>query len=114
MMTDVVTVFEDPVRYADQPGRIDRATAAKVGSGGGAGSGTGPAEQGQETGGTEGYRPVGKGTRCLRHRGRRGQLAPRDRRQQLVILGGQVVALTALLVTRALLKWRMTSGGRDT
>jgi uncharacterized spore protein YtfJ len=79
---------------------------AKVSGGGGGGGGTGPAVEGVEPRGSGGgvgvvARPVGvfviKG----------GEVSWRPAIDVgRVILGGQIVAITALLVIRALIRWR--------
>jgi uncharacterized spore protein YtfJ len=77
---------------------------AKVGGGGGGGSGTGPAPDGQENGGTGGgfgmsAKPLG--VFVLKN----GKVSWRPAIDvNRVVLGGQIVAVTALLVLRALIK----------
>jgi uncharacterized spore protein YtfJ len=79
---------------------------AKVSGGGGGGSGTGPASEGQETGGTGGglglsAKPLG--VFVIKN----GKVSWRPAIDvNKVILGGQVVAVAALLVVRALIKAR--------
>jgi uncharacterized spore protein YtfJ len=79
---------------------------AKVSGGGGGGSGTGPASDGHETGGTGGglglsAKPLG--VFVIKN----GKVSWRPAIDvNKVILGGQVVAVTALLVVRALIKAR--------
>ncbi len=77
---------------------------AKVSGGGGGGSGTGPAPEGQENGGTGGgYGMSAKplGVFVLRN----GRVTWRPAIDvNRVVLGGQLVAITGLLVLRALLK----------
>lgn len=79
---------------------------AKIGGGAGGGSGTGPAEQGQENGGTGGG--LGMSAKPL------GVFVVRDGKVgwrpavdvNKIVLGGQIVAVTALLVVRALITAR--------
>jgi uncharacterized spore protein YtfJ len=77
---------------------------AKVGGGGGGGSGTGPAPDGQENGGTGGGFGVSAkplGVFVLK----KGKVTWRPAIDvNRVVLGGQIVAVTALLVLRALIK----------
>ena len=79
---------------------------AKVGGGGGGGGGTGPAAEGQENGGAGGglgvsAKPVGV---FVIKDGRVGWRPAVDINK--VVLGGQVVAIVALLTVRALIKAR--------
>jgi uncharacterized spore protein YtfJ len=79
---------------------------AKIGGGAGGGSGTGPGEQGQENGGTGGGLGVSAkplGVFVLRD-GKVGWRPAIDVNK--IIVGGQIVAVTALLVARAVLKAR--------
>ena len=79
---------------------------AKVGGGAGGGSGTGPTEKGQESGGTGGGFGVSAkplGVFVLRD-GKVGWRPAIDVNK--VIIGGQIVAVTALLVVRALITAR--------
>jgi uncharacterized spore protein YtfJ len=77
---------------------------AKVGGGAGGGSGTGPAPDGQESGGTGGgfgiaAKPLGVFVLT------NGKVTWRPAVDvNRVVLGGQIVAVTALLVLRALIK----------
>jgi uncharacterized spore protein YtfJ len=83
---------------------------AKIGGGGGGGSGTGPAVDGQETGGAGGGFGGGFGVTAKPL----GVFVIKDGTVRWrpaidvnkVILGGQLVAVTALLVVRAIIKAR--------
>jgi uncharacterized spore protein YtfJ len=85
---------------------------AKIGGGGGGGEGSGPAEGGREAAGTGGgfgvtARPAG--VYVLRN----GHVAWRPAVDvNRVVLGGQVVAVVALLVARSVLVGRRRSGAR--
>lgn len=85
---------------------------AKVGGGGGGGSGTGPAEAGQEAGGSGGgfgltARPAG--VYVLRN----GRVAWKPAVDvNRVILGGQLVAVVALLVARVVIPQLRRRRGR--
>ncbi|MEV4707913.1 spore germination protein GerW family protein [Actinoplanes sp. NPDC049316] len=101
-------VFGAPVEHA---GTVVL-PVAKVGGGGGGGSGTGPAPEGQENGGTGGglgvsAKPLGvfvlSGDKVSWH-----PAIDVNR----VVLGGQVVAVTALLLARALVKSRTGKASR--
>jgi uncharacterized spore protein YtfJ len=86
---------------------------AKVGGGAGGGSGTGPGPEGQETGGTGGG--VGLSTKPL---GvfvlKNGKVTWRPAVDvNRIILGGQLVAVTALLVARALIQSRQSTNGQE-
>ncbi|MFB9364058.1 spore germination protein GerW family protein [Actinoplanes nipponensis] len=82
---------------------------ARVGGGGGGGGGTGPAEQGQPTGGTGGG--FGMTAKAL------GVYVLRDGRVKWmpavdvnkIIMGGQVVAVAGLLLARAIVQARAGS-----
>jgi uncharacterized spore protein YtfJ len=85
---------------------------AKIGGGGGGGSGTGPSPDGQENGGTGGgfgmsAKPLG--VFVLKN----GKVTWRPAIDvNRVVLGGQVVAVTALLVLRTLIKAGVVHPGR--
>jgi uncharacterized spore protein YtfJ len=85
---------------------------AKVSGGGGGGSGTGPAPDGQENGGTGGGFGVSAkplGVFVLKN----GKVSWRPAIDvNRVILGGQIVAVTGLLVLRALIKAGVVRPGR--
>jgi len=85
---------------------------AKIGGGGGGGTGTGPAEDGQENAGSGGGFGVSAkplGVFVLRD----GKVAWRPAIDvNKVIIGGQIVAVTALLVARAVLKAYASGRGR--
>lgn len=93
-------VFGSPIQHGD----LVVLPVAKVGGGGGGGSGTGPAPDGQENGGTGGgfgitAKPLG--VFVLKN----GKVTWRPAIDvNRVILGGQIVAVTGLLVLRALIK----------
>jgi uncharacterized spore protein YtfJ len=83
---------------------------AKISGGGGGGGGTGPAVEGQETGGSGGgfgltAKPLG--VFVIKDGTVRWRPAIDVNK---VILGGQLVAVTALLVVRALVKGRRRRG----
>jgi uncharacterized spore protein YtfJ len=86
---------------------------AKIGGGAGGGSGTGPGEQGQENGGTGGG--LGISAKPL------GVFVLRDGKVSWrpvvdvnkIIVGGQIVAVTALLVARALITARAARTHQD-
>ena len=85
---------------------------AKIGGGAGGGSGTGPATEGQDNGGAGGgvgisAKPLGV---FVLKNGRVGWRPAIDINK--VIVGGQIVAVTALLVARALINAR-TAETRD-
>ncbi|PRY32391.1 spore germination protein GerW family protein [Pseudosporangium ferrugineum] len=85
---------------------------AKVGGGAGGGSGTGPAPDGQESGGTGGglglsAKPLGV---YVLKNGRVSWRPAIDVNR--IVLGGQIVAITGLLVLRAFLKARAANPGR--
>lgn len=95
-------VFGTPITQGD----AIMLPVAKIGGGAGGGSGTGPAEQGQENGGTGGgmgmsAKPLG--VFVLRDGTVRWRPAVDVNR---IILGGQLVAVAALLVARALITAR--------
>lgn len=86
---------------------------AKIGGGAGGGSGTGPAEPGQENGGTGGGLGISAkplGVFVLRD-GKVGWRPAVDVNR--IITGGQLVAITALLVARALITARATRNHKD-
>jgi uncharacterized spore protein YtfJ len=95
-------VFGTPITHDD----LVVLPVAKVSGGAGGGSGTGPAEEGKETGGTGGG--VGLSAKPM------GVFVVKDRKVKWqpavdvnrVILGGQGIAVAALLVVRALIKAR--------
>lgn len=93
-------VFGTPIHHDD----MVVLPVAKVGGGGGGGSGTGPAPDGQENSGTGGgfgvsAKPLGV---FVLKNGKATWRPAIDVNR--VVLGGQIVAVTALLVLRALIK----------
>jgi uncharacterized spore protein YtfJ len=97
-------VFGTPITH----GGVVVLPAAKVG--GGAGGGSGPAEEGEEpsgTGGGFGVSAKALGVFVIDERGKVHWQPALDINR--IILGGQIVAVTALLVARAVL--RMRAGG---
>jgi uncharacterized spore protein YtfJ len=95
-------VFGTPVVRGD----LTVLPVAKIGGGGGGGSGTGPAVEGSETGGLGGgfglmAKPLG--VFVIKDGTVRWRPAIDVNK---VILGGQIVAVTALLVVRAFIKAR--------
>jgi uncharacterized spore protein YtfJ len=100
-------VFGEPISHAG----VIVLPAAKVN--GGAGGGTGPAEEGREPGGTGGgfgmsAKPLG--VFIIREDGKVQWQPAIDINR--VIMGGQIVALTVLLVVRAFIKARGAGGMR--
>ncbi|GAB1691604.1 spore germination protein GerW family protein [Krasilnikovia sp. M28-CT-15] len=96
-------VFGEPITTAD--GMIVL-PVARVGGGGGGGGGTAPAEDGKENGGAGGGFTVSAkplGVFVIRDRGVSWRPAVDVNK---IILGGQLVAVTALLVARAVLTAR--------
>jgi uncharacterized spore protein YtfJ len=93
-------VFGSPIHHDD----MVVLPVAKVGGGGGGGSGTGPAPDGQENGGSGGGFGVSAkplGVFVLKN----GKVTWRPAIDvNRVVLGGQIVAVTGLLVLRALIK----------
>ncbi len=99
-------VFGEPIVQ----GNLTVLPVAKVSGGGGGGGGTGPAVEGQETGGSGGgfgvtAKPLG--VFVIKDGTVRWRPAIDVNK---VILGGQLVAVTALLVVRALVKGRRRRG----
>jgi uncharacterized spore protein YtfJ len=102
-------VFGTPI---SQDGVIVLPAAKVSSSGGGAGNSTAPAQSGQKTGGTG--RGIGQSAKAL------GVFVIKDGKVSWrpaidvnkVILGGQIIAVAALLFARALIKQRR-AGGRD-
>jgi uncharacterized spore protein YtfJ len=95
-------VFGTPITHGD----VMILPAAKVTGGGGGGSGTGPAEDGSEAGGAGGglglsAKPLGA---FVIKDGKVRWLPAIDVNK--VIIGGQLVAVAALLVVRAFIKAR--------
>ena len=82
---------------------------AKIGGGGGAGGGTEPAGDATGSGGGFGLAAKPLGVFVISNGKVRWRPAIDVNK---IILGGQIVAVTALLVVRALVKARSTSGGR--
>ncbi|RZU48315.1 sporulation protein YtfJ [Krasilnikovia cinnamomea] len=96
-------VFGEPITTAD--GTIVL-PVARVGGGGGGGGGTAPAEDGKENGGAGGGFSISAkplGVFVIRDRGVSWRPAVDVNK---IILGGQLVAVTALLVARAVVKAR--------
>jgi uncharacterized spore protein YtfJ len=102
-------VFGSPIHHDD----MVVLPVAKVGGGGGGGSGTGPSPDGQESGGTGGgfgmaAKPLG--VFVLKN----GKVTWRPAIDvNKVVLGGQIVAVTALLVLRALIKTGLVHPRRE-
>lgn len=101
-------VFGSPIHHDG----VVMLPVAKVSGGGGGGSGTGPAPEGQENGGTGGgfgmsAKPLG--VFVIKN----GKVTWRPAIDvNRVVLGGQVVAVTGLLVLRALIKAGVIRTGR--
>ncbi|GAB1640275.1 spore germination protein GerW family protein [Krasilnikovia sp. MM14-A1259] len=96
-------VFGEPITTGD--GMIVL-PVARVGGGGGGGGGTGPAQDGKENSGAGGGFSISAkplGVFVIRERGVAWRPAVDVNK---VILGGQMVAVTALLVARAVIKAR--------
>jgi len=93
-------VFGSPIHHED----MVVLPVAKVGGGGGGGGGTGPAPDGQENGGAGGGFGVSAkplGVFVLKH----GTVTWRPAVDvNRVVLGGQIIVVTGLLVLRALIK----------
>jgi len=104
-VVDYVTVgrvFGTPIAQ----GEMIVLPVAKIGGGAGGGSGTGPAAEGQDNGGAGGgvgisAKPLGV---FVLKNGKVGWRPAIDMNK--VIVGGQIVAVTALLVARALINAR--------
>lgn len=84
---------------------------AKIGGGAGGGGGTGPAEQGSGTGGGVGVSAKPLGVFVLRD-GKVGWQPAVDVNK--IVIGGQLVAVAALLVVRALITTRAAGGRKGT
>jgi uncharacterized spore protein YtfJ len=100
-------VFGEPISHAG----VVVLPAAKIG--GGAGGGSGTAGEGQEpsgTGGGVGVSAKPLGVFVIREGGKVSWQPAIDVNK--VILGGQIVAVTALLVVRAFIKQRAVRGPR--
>jgi uncharacterized spore protein YtfJ len=100
-------VFGEPISHAG----VIVLPAAKVS--GGAGGGTGPAEEGREPGGTGGgfgMSAKALGVFVIREDGKVQWQPAMDINR--IIMGGLIVALTALLVLRAVIKARGAGGMR--
>ncbi|BFU44445.1 spore germination protein GerW family protein [Krasilnikovia sp. MM14-A1004] len=98
-------VFGEPITTAD--GMIVL-PVARVGGGGGGGGGTGPAQDGRENSGAGGGFSISAkplGVFVIRDRGVSWRPAVDVNK---IILGGQMVAVTALLVARAVIRARAT------
>jgi uncharacterized spore protein YtfJ len=103
-------VFGTPITQ----GETTVVPVARIGGGAGGGSGTGPAEQGQENGGMGGGLGISAkplGVFVLRD-GKVGWRPAVDVNK--IVLGGQIVAVTALLVVRALITARAGETHKDT
>jgi uncharacterized spore protein YtfJ len=99
---EVGKVFGTPIEHDG----VIMLPVAKIGGGAGGGTGTGPAPDGQENGGTGGG--VGMSAKPLGVfvlTGRKVVWRPAIDVNRIV-LGGQLVAITALLVARALIRAR--------